>query len=296
MVKGIVLAGGTGSRLWPLTESISKQLLPVYDKPMIYYPISTLMLAGIRDVLIITTPQDRNSFQNLLSDGSQFGISINYAVQEKPNGLAEALIIGETFLSGDSCLMILGDNIFYGGGLGHALENLKSSIGCHIFTYKVANPSDYGILTLDENGVPYSIIEKPKESKSDLAVTGLYLFDGEASQIAKKVKPSTRGELEITSVIQAYLDSKSLYVTHLSRGTAWLDTGNPESMLAASNFIHVIEARTGLKISCLEEIAYENGWTSYDQMKKAAVKYGKSNYGNYLSNIIARTVSESKLD
>lgn len=290
-MKGIILAGGTGSRLWPVTRSVSKQLLPIYDKPLIYYPLSTLMLAGIRDVLVITTPEDSKSFQNLLGDGSDFGLSITYSQQEKPNGLAEALIIGETFLNGESSLMILGDNIFYGGGLGHALENLNSSLGCHIFTYQVANPSDYGILTLDSNGVPSSIVEKPSESKSDLAVTGLYFFDAQASQIAKKVKPSHRGELEITSVIQSYLDSRTLSVTHLSRGTAWLDTGNPESMLAASNFIQVIEARTGLKIACLEEIAFDNRWISEDQLKEAVVKHGKSNYGIYLLNILTRMIS-----
>ena len=291
-MKGIVLAGGTGSRLWPITRSVSKQLLPVYDKPLIYYPLSTLMLAGIRDVLIITTPEDSKSFQNLLGDGSDFGLYISYSQQEKPNGLAEALIIGETFLNGESCLMILGDNIFYGGGLGQSLENLKPSRGCHIFTYQVANPSDYGILTLDSNGVPVSIVEKPLESKSDLAVTGLYFFDYKASQIAKNVKPSQRGELEITSVIQSYLDSESLSVTHLTRGTAWLDTGNPESMLAASNFIQVIESRTGLKIACLEEIAFENGWISDNQLKEVAVKYGKSNYGRYLSNILTQVIAK----
>ena len=286
------MAGGTGSRLWPITRSVSKQLLPVYDKPLIYYPLSTLMLAGVRDVLVITTPDDSKSFQNLLGDGSDFGLSISYSVQDRPNGLAEALIIGESFLKGDSCLMILGDNVFYGGGLGHALENLEDSTGCHIFTYQVANPSDYGILTLDSNGSPIRIVEKPLDSKSDLAVTGLYFFDSKASQIAKKVKPSQRGELEITSVIESYLDSKSLFVTHLSRGTAWLDTGNPESMLAASNFIQVIETRTGLKIACLEEIAFDNKWISTDQLKEAANKYGKSNYGGYLSNILTRIAIE----
>ena len=287
-MKGIILAGGTGSRLWPITRSVSKQLLPIYDKPLIYYPLSTLMLAGVREVLVITTPVDSKSFQDLLGDGSDFGLSISYSVQERPNGLAEALIIGESFLNGDSCLMILGDNVFYGGGLGHALESLEDSTGCHIFTYQVANPSDYGILTLDSNGSPVRIVEKPVSGKSDLAVTGIYFFDSKASQIAKKVKPSKRGELEITSVIESYLDSESLFVTHLSRGTAWLDTGNPESMLAASNFIQVIETRTGLKIACLEEIAFENRWISVDQLKEAANKYGNSNYGVYLSNILKR--------
>jgi glucose-1-phosphate thymidylyltransferase len=285
-MKGIVLAGGTGSRLWPITRSVSKQLLPVYDKPMIYYPLSTLMLAGIREILIVTTSNDQSSFEKLLGDGSKFGITLSYEVQEKANGLAEALIIGERFLNGDSCCLILGDNIFHGTGLGHALENRLNQEGCQIFTYQVLNPAEYGIVTLDEGGYPISIVEKPKESKSNQAVTGLYFFDSRAVEFAKAVKPSNRGELEIISVIERYLEIGSLSVTQLSRGTAWLDTGNPKSLLNASNFIQVIESRTGLKIACLEEIAWDKKWISIENLEASCKVYGNSNYGQYLKFLI----------
>ena len=285
-MKGIVLAGGTGSRLWPITKASSKQLLPVYDKPMIYYPISTLMLAGIREILIITTPNDQAAFQNLLGDGSNFGVSFTYAIQPKPEGLAQALIIGESFLGGETCLMVLGDNIFHGGGLGQDLQRSLPTKGCHIFTYSVANPSDYGILTCGNEGQPIKIEEKPSHNKSNLAVTGLYFFDEKVSEIAKTVQPSRRGELEITAVIEHYLNRNSLTVTQLSRGTAWLDTGNPDSMHDAATFVRVIEERTGLKIACLEEISFRNGWISIDKLKEIVDSLRNSDYGKYLNKLI----------
>jgi glucose-1-phosphate thymidylyltransferase len=265
---------------------VSKQLLPVYDKPMIYYPISTLMLAGIREILIITTPSDQDAFKKLLGDGSQFGVFLAYATQERANGLAEALIIGEDFLGGDSCCLILGDNIFHGAGLGHALENGHSQGGCQIFTYQVTNPSEYGIVTLGSSGEPVSLEEKPKDSKSNLAITGLYFFDAQATVFAKSVKPSKRGELEIISVIERYLEICSLTVTQLSRGCAWLDTGNPDSLNDASTFIQVIESRTGLKIACLEEIALEKNWISPESLRISVKNYGNSSYGRYLLSLL----------
>ena len=284
-MKGIVLAGGTGSRLWPITKSVSKQLLPVYDKPMIYYPISTLMLAGVREILIITTPDDRPAFKNLLGDGSNFGVTFTYAVQPKPEGLAQALIIGEEFLAGDSCLMILGDNIFHGAGLGHELSRSLPSSGAHIFTYEVSNPSDYGVLELDENQKPLSITEKPTKFVSNLAVTGLYFFDHQASNAAKVIKPSPRGELEITSLIEHYLSKNELTFTALTRGTAWLDTGNPNSLNDAAAYIRIIEERTGLKIACLEEIAILSGWISLMELKAKLDSYGKNDYAKYLARV-----------
>ena len=285
-MKGIVLAGGTGSRLWPITKVVSKQLLPVYDKPMIYYPISTLMLAGVREILIVTTPNDQKSFIELLGDGSQFGIEISYAVQPKPEGLAQAFIIGEKFLAGSSCLMILGDNIFHGVGLGHELQNSIPRSGAHIFTYEVSNPSDYGILKLDSNAMPESITEKPKNFISNLAVTGLYAFDSDVSEIAKGVQRSDRGEYEITSVINSYLVANTLTYTALSRGTAWLDTGNPHSLNDAADYIRIIEERTGLKIGCLEEIAFRNSWINVDQLSVIATNLGKNSYSSYLLSLI----------
>ena len=244
-MKGIVLAGGTGSRLWPMTLSVSKQLLPVYDKPMIYYPISTLMLAGIQDILIITTPHEQLAFQELLGDGKQFGVNFQYSVQPKPDGLAQGLIIAEGFLDGDSCLMILGDNIFHGSGLGHQLSNSLPSSGAHIFAYEVADPSSYGVLELNSSGRALSVIEKPNIFISNLAITGLYFFDSNAASIAKKLTPSPRGELEITGVISKYLMENALTYSLLGRGTAWLDTGTPESLADASNYIRILEQRTG---------------------------------------------------
>jgi len=267
-VKGIVLAGGTGSRLWPVTKSVSKQLLPVYDKPMIYYPISTLMLAGIREILIITSPDEQKHFQNLLGDGVDFGVSFTYAKQARPEGLAQALIIGDEFLNGDTCLMILGDNVFHGVGLGHELSRSLPKSGAHIFTYVVRNPSDYGVLEIGNDGQPVSITEKPKEFISNLAVTGLYFFDKRGPAIAKTVEPSSRGELEITSVIDYYLKQQQLTYTALTRGTAWLDTGNPNSLHDASSYIRIVEERTGQKIACLEEIALQNNWINIEQFRK----------------------------
>ena len=284
-MKGIVLAGGTGSRLWPITRSISKQLLPVYDKPMIYYPISTLMLAGIREILIITTPHDQSQFKELLGDGSNLGVSFQYAIQPEPKGLAQAFTIGEEFLSGETCLMILGDNIFHGAGLGRDIIRELPNSGAHIFTYEVSNPSEYGILEIDQSGLPISISEKPIEFVSNLAVTGLYFFDAEVSEIAKSVKPSKRGELEITAVIEHYLKSGSLTFTRLSRGAAWLDTGNPDSLNDAAAYVRIIEDRTGLKIACLEEIAFNSGWLSQQQLYEISLAL-KNNYGDYLKGLL----------
>jgi glucose-1-phosphate thymidylyltransferase len=284
-MKGIVLAGGTGSRLWPITKGVSKQLLPVYDKPMIYYPISTLMLAGIRDILIITTPHDQQAFKSVLGDGSDFGVNFTYDIQPSPDGLAQAFIIGEEFLAGDSCLMILGDNIFHGVGLGQELHKSLPKSGAHIFTYEVANPAQYGILTLDQDKQPVAIEEKPLYSESNLAVTGLYYFDNQVSEIAKSIQPSPRGELEITSVIDVYLRNRNLSLTQLSRGTAWLDTGNPNSMHDASTYIRVIEERTGLKIACLEEIAFRNNWIDGNSLELHIQNNSKNQYGDYLARI-----------
>lgn len=284
-MKGIVLAGGTGSRLWPITRSVSKQLLPIYDKPMIYYPISTLMLAGIREILIITTPHDQSQFKELLGDGSELGVSFEYATQPEPKGLAQAFTIGEEFLSGESCLMILGDNIFHGAGLGRDLVRELPSTGAHIFTYEVSNPSDYGILEVGSEGNPISITEKPTEYISNLAITGLYFFDGEVSNVAKNVLPSARGEMEITSVIDHYLQSGSLSFTQLSRGAAWLDTGNPDSLYDAAAYVRIIEDRTGLKIACLEEISFSQGWMTESQLESRIAQYKLNSYAKYLQRL-----------
>lgn len=285
-MKGIVLAGGSGSRLWPITRSISKQLLPVYDKPMIYYPISTLMLAGIREILIITTPHDQSQFMELLGDGSDLGISLQYAIQPTPEGLAQAFTIGEHFLAGDSCLMILGDNIFHGAGLGRDIIRELPDLGAHIFTYEVSNPSDYGILEIDQDGKPMSITEKPTKFISNLAVTGVYFFDNQVSEIARNVKPSERGELEITSVIEHYLNSGTLSFTQISRGAAWLDTGNPDSLSDAAAYVRIIEDRTGLKIACLEEISFNQGWMSLSQLQSRIEQYKMNSYAKYLEQLI----------
>jgi glucose-1-phosphate thymidylyltransferase len=284
-MKGIVLAGGTGSRLWPITRTISKQLLPVYDKPLIYYPISTLMLAGIREILIITTPSDQHLYKELLNDGSQLGISFKYEVQPEPKGLAQAFIIGEEFLDGESCLMILGDNIFHGSGLGREIQNSISKIGAHIFTYEVKNPNEYGVIGLDRHGHLVSITEKPDTFISNLAVTGLYAFDSSVSEMAKSLVVSARGEFEITSLLEKYLKSGQLTYTALSRGVAWLDTGNPKSLNDASNYIRVIEERTGLKIGCIEEVAFRSSWIDNDQLIKNASKLGKNSYSEYLMSL-----------
>jgi len=285
-MKGIVLAGGTGSRLWPITRSVSKQLLPVYDKPIIYYPISTLMLAGIREILVITTPHDQSQFKELLGDGSELGISFQYAQQPEPKGLAQAFTIGEDFLAGESCLMILGDNIFHGIGLGRDLIHELPSSGAHIFTYEVSNPRDYGILEVDQNEKPISITEKPSKYISNMAVTGLYFFDGKVSSIAKEVQPSSRGEFEITSVIENYLKAGNLSFTQLSRGSAWLDTGNPDSLNDAATYVKIIEDRTGLKIACLEEIAFAQGWITPEKIQSRIEQYKMNSYAKYLQQLI----------
>jgi glucose-1-phosphate thymidylyltransferase len=269
-----------------MTRSISKQLLHVYDKPMIYYPISTLMLAGIREILIITTPHDQSQFMELLGDGSKFGVSFQYATQPEPKGLAQAFTIGEKFLSGDSCIMILGDNIFHGSGLGRdILHNLPDS-GAHIFTYEVSNPSEYGVLEIDPEGNPVSITEKPTQFISNLAVTGIYFFDGKVVDVSKSVLPSKRGELEITSVIDHYLKAGSLTFTRLSRGSTWLDTGNPDSLSDAGAYVRIIEDRTGLKIACLEEIAYNQDWINVSQLTSRIEEYKANSYAKYLQRLI----------
>ena len=285
-MKGIVLAGGTGSRLWPITKGISKQLVPVYDKPLIHYPIGTLFLAGIRNILIITTPEDQSSFRRLLGDGSQFGASFKYEIQEKPNGLAEAFIIGEEFIDGDQVALVLGDNIFHGVGLGQQLKLLDQSVGATIFAYKVSDPERYGVVEFDGNGKVISIQEKPEKPKSNYAVPGLYFYDSKVCAIAKDVKPSHRGELEITAINDHYLSRNELTVKVLDRGTAWLDSGTIQTLHAAASYIQVIEERQGSKVSCLEEIAWRNGWISDLQIIETAKSYGNNPYGAYLMQIL----------
>lgn len=286
-MKGIILAGGTGSRLWPITRGISKQLMPIYDKPMIYYPLSTLMMAGIREVLVITTPEYRSSFQDLLGDGSQLGMRIEYTVQESPDGLAQAFLLGETFIGQDDVALVLGDNIFHGSGLGSSLQEVSPVHGATIFAYQVANPQEYGVVDFDENFQARSIEEKPKSPKSNYAVPGLYFYDADVVEIARNVKPSARGELEISSVNQAYLDQGKLSVKVLDRGTAWLDTGTFESMIQAAEYVRVIEARQGYKIGCIEEIAWRNNWISNSELQEVAQPMVKSGYGTYLLNLIS---------
>lgn len=284
-MKGIVLAGGAGTRLWPITRSTSKQLLPVYDKPLIYYPIATLMLAGIKEILIITTPSQLNDFHKLLGDGSKFGVSFEYATQATPRGLAEALTIGENFIGSKPVTLILGDNVFYGSGITDALKSSFVTKGCSIFTYQVANPQDYGVIVTDDTGNPTEVSEKPTNPKSNMAITGLYVFDEQAVGLARDVKPSLRGELEIVSVIDEYLKLKELQVKTLSRGMAWLDTGTPEGLNDAATFVRVIEERTGQKIACLEEIAWRNGWLTRVDLISMASDFQGSSYGLYLAKL-----------
>lgn len=284
-MKGIILAGGTGSRLWPITKGVSKQLLPVYDKPMIHYPLATLMAAGLREVLIITTPEDSDSFSRLLGDGSAWGMRIEYAVQPKPEGLAQAFIIAEDFLAGDSAGLILGDNLFYGPSLGRKLADQTSVVGGHVFAYEVANPTEYGVVEFGADGVAISIEEKPTQPKSNFAVPGLYFYDSSVVAVAKAIQPSARGELEITAVNDYYLQQGQLGVTVLERGTAWLDTGTFRSLQDAGEFVRVMEDRTGTKIGCVEEIAWRNGWITSAQLTALAEPLLKSGYGEYLINL-----------
>ncbi|WP_181422064.1 glucose-1-phosphate thymidylyltransferase RfbA [Halomonas sp. LBP4] len=286
-MKGIVLAGGSGTRLYPITMGISKQLLPVYDKPMIYYPLSVLMLAGIRDILIITTPDEQYCFQRLLGDGSQFGLNLMYAVQPSPDGLAQAFIIGETFIGNDSVCLVLGDNIFYGQGFSPVLKQAAGrEEGATVFGYLVRDPERFGVVEFDEHKRAISIEEKPEKPRSRFAVTGLYFYDNDVIEMAKKVEPSGRGELEITSINQAYLAQGRLKVEVLGRGFAWLDTGTHESLLEASQFVETIEKRQGFKVACLEEIAFNNGWLTVNDLSRAGSDLSKNGYGQYLLDLV----------
>jgi len=286
-MKGIVLAGGSGTRLYPITQGVSKQLMPIYDKPMVFYPISVLMMAGIREILIISTPDDMPGFKRLLGDGSQFGVELSYAIQPSPDGLAQAFIIGEEFINGDSCALVLGDNIYFGESFGKKLENVvQRSEGATVFGYQVLDPERFGVVEFDENNRAISLEEKPEQPKSNWAVTGLYFYDKDVVEMAKQVKPSHRGELEITTLNEMYLEKNSLHVEKLGRGFAWLDTGTHDSLLEASQFIHTIEKRQGYKVACLEEIAYKKGWLTKEQVATQAKLLAKTGYGQYLQRLV----------
>ena len=286
-MKGIILAGGSGTRLYPITKAISKQINPIYDKPMIYYPLSILMLAGIREILIISTPRDLPLFKELLGSGKDFGVKFEYAIQEKPNGLAEAFIIGEKFINKDSCALVLGDNIFYGHGLTGMLKEAEArKDGATIFGYYVTNPQDFGVVEFDKNGKVISLEEKPQNPKSNYAVPGLYFYDNTVVEKAKRVKPSKRGELEITSINEMYLQEDKLHVVNFGRGMAWLDTGTHDALLEAANFVKTIQSRQGVMVACLEEIAYRNGWISKEKVLELTKPLMKSKYGEYLLKII----------
>jgi len=286
-MKGIVLAGGSGTRLYPITLGTSKQLMPIYDKPMIYYPISTLMLAGIRDILIITTPEDQPAFQRLLQDGSQFGVRFDYATQPEPNGIAQAFVIGQDFINGDSCALALGDNIFFGHGLPrYLLQAAGRDAGATVFGYQVRDPERYGVVDFDAEGRAVSIEEKPEKPRSNFAVTGLYFYDNQVSEIAGALEPSARGEYEITDVNIEYLNRGQLHVEQMGRGIAWLDTGTHESLLQAANFIQAIEERQGLMVACLEEIGFRHGWVGAEQLAEVAHTMRKNEYGRYLARVL----------